>query len=109
MARQRWCTTRARKVQRVIYDLPKRSTMTTTAAGNLADKDKDREKEKEKPGMRRALGRGLASLLPGPRVVTPAAAAASAPSPAAAPTAAAPVAAPAARPQQGVAVAADPA
>jgi ParB family chromosome partitioning protein len=38
----------------------------TAAAGNSA------EKEKEKPGMRRALGRGLASLLPGPRMVSPA-------------------------------------
>jgi len=47
--------------------------MTTATAGNLTDKDKEKEKEKEKPGMRRALGRGLASLLPGPRVVTPAA------------------------------------
>jgi ParB family chromosome partitioning protein len=44
--------------------------MTTAAVGNSG------EKEKEKAGMRRALGRGLASLLPGPRVVsaTPAAA-----------------------------------
>src|SRR5579872_4306544 len=48
--------------------------MTTAAAGNLAghsDKDKDKDKEKDKAGMRRALGRGLASLLPGPRVVPP--------------------------------------
>ena len=45
--------------------------MTNTAtAGNLAGKPG--EKEKEKPGMRRALGRGLASLLPGPRMVSPA-------------------------------------
>ena len=46
--------------------------MTTAAAGNMAGHpDKDKDKEKEKPGMRRALGRGLASLLPGPRVVPP--------------------------------------
>ncbi|MGA2414200.1 MAG: ParB/RepB/Spo0J family partition protein [Candidatus Sulfotelmatobacter sp.] len=37
----------------------------TTAAGNLA------EKKDEKVEKRRALGRGLASLLPGPRVVGP--------------------------------------
>jgi ParB family chromosome partitioning protein len=42
--------------------------MTTAAAGNVADKDK------EKLEKRRALGRGLASLLPGPRVVPPPAA-----------------------------------
>ncbi len=41
--------------------------MTTAAAGNVAGHSGD--KEKEKTGMRRALGRGLASLLPGPRVV----------------------------------------
>ncbi len=40
----------------------------TTAAGNLAEKP---EKKDEKVDKRRALGRGLASLLPGPRVVTP--------------------------------------
>ena len=34
------------------------------------------EKEKEKTGIRRALGRGLESLLPGPRVVRPGVAAA---------------------------------
>lgn len=44
--------------------------MTTTAtAGNVTGSSA--EKEKEKPGVRRALGRGLASLLPGPRVVPP--------------------------------------
>jgi ParB family chromosome partitioning protein len=37
----------------------------TSAAGNLA------EKKDEKVEKRRALGRGLASLLPGPRVVSP--------------------------------------
>jgi ParB family transcriptional regulator, chromosome partitioning protein len=54
--------------------------MTTATAGNVAgsrDKDKEQEKEKEKDkekvGMRRALGRGLASLLPGPRMVSSAA------------------------------------
>jgi ParB family transcriptional regulator, chromosome partitioning protein len=41
--------------------------MTTVAAGNLAGQAG--EKDKEKVEKRRALGRGLASLLPGPRVV----------------------------------------
>ncbi len=40
--------------------------MTTSAAENLAGHP---EKDKEKMEKRRALGRGLASLLPGPRVV----------------------------------------
>jgi ParB family transcriptional regulator, chromosome partitioning protein len=40
--------------------------MTTTAAGNLAGREKDKVEK------RRALGRGLESLLPGPRVVRPA-------------------------------------
>ncbi|HEV2468857.1 MAG TPA: ParB/RepB/Spo0J family partition protein [Candidatus Sulfotelmatobacter sp.] len=54
-----------------------------TAAGNLAGhSDKDKDKEKDKTGMRRALGRGLASLLPGPRVVPPAAPASAAGAPA---------------------------
>jgi ParB family transcriptional regulator, chromosome partitioning protein len=43
--------------------------MTTAAAGNVAGHSG--EKEKEKMEKRRALGRGLASLLPGPRVVNP--------------------------------------
>ncbi len=42
--------------------------MNMVAAGNVAGSG---EKEKEKMEKRRALGRGLASLLPGPRVVTP--------------------------------------
>ena len=46
--------------------------MTTATAGNVAGSS-DKEKEKEKAGVRRALGRGLASLLPGPRMVSPAA------------------------------------
>jgi ParB family chromosome partitioning protein len=50
--------------------------MTTAAAGNLAG-----EKDKEKLEKRRALGRGLASLLPGPRVVPQAPAVASAAAP----------------------------
>ena len=54
--------------------------MTTAAANVAADKDK------EKMEKRRALGRGLASLLPGPRAVAPA-------QPAAPPTTGAPVAA----------------
>jgi ParB family chromosome partitioning protein len=41
--------------------------MTTATTGNLAEQATD--KEKEKIEKRRALGRGLASLLPGPRVV----------------------------------------
>src|SRR3982074_823507 len=41
------------------------ATTAAEAAGHPA------EKEKEKVEKRRALGRGLESLLPGPRVVTP--------------------------------------
>ena len=44
--------------------------MTTAAAGNLAGHS-DKDKDKEKVEKRRALGRGLASLLPGPRVLNP--------------------------------------
>jgi ParB family transcriptional regulator, chromosome partitioning protein len=44
--------------------------MTTTAAANLAGQSGAGEKEKEKVEKRRALGRGLESLLPGPRVVS---------------------------------------
>ena len=44
-----------------------KQNMTTSAAGNLAGQDKDKEKSEK----RRALGRGLASLLPGPRVLNP--------------------------------------
>jgi len=48
--------------------------MTTATAGNVAgSSDKEKDKDKEKAGVRRALGRGLASLLPGPRMVSPAA------------------------------------
>ena len=43
--------------------------MTTAAAGNVAGHSG--EKDKDKGEKRRALGRGLASLLPGPRVVPP--------------------------------------
>ena len=46
--------------------------MTTAAAGNVAGTSG--EKDKEKMEKRRALGRGLASLLPGPRPVAPPAA-----------------------------------
>ena len=73
--------------------------MTTAAAGNLAghsDKDKDKDKDKEKAGMRRALGRGLASLLPGPRVVPP-----TAPVSSGAPTTTSTMATPAARVSPG--------
>jgi ParB family chromosome partitioning protein len=42
--------------------------VTTATAGNLAGHP---EKDKEKVEKRRALGRGLESLLPGPRVVRP--------------------------------------
>jgi len=42
--------------------------VTTSAAGNLAGHS---DKDKEKNEKRRALGRGLASLLPGPRVLNP--------------------------------------
>jgi len=44
--------------------------VTTSAAGNLAGHS-DKDKEKEKSEKRRALGRGLASLLPGPRMLNP--------------------------------------
>jgi ParB family transcriptional regulator, chromosome partitioning protein len=44
------------------------SIVTTATAGNLAGHP---EKDKEKVEKRRALGRGLESLLPGPRVVRP--------------------------------------
>ena len=43
--------------------------MTTSAAENLAGRVG--EKKEEKVEKRRALGRGLESLLPGPRVVVP--------------------------------------
>ncbi len=43
--------------------------MTTGAAGNVAGRAGD--KDKDKVEKRRALGRGLESLLPGPRVVAP--------------------------------------
>lgn len=48
--------------------------MTTAAAGNVAGHgaEKAHGGEKEKMEKRRALGRGLASLLPGPRMVSPA-------------------------------------
>ena len=42
--------------------------MTTATAGNVAGHP---DKDKEKIEKRRALGRGLASLLPGPRVLNP--------------------------------------
>ena len=54
--------------------------MNTAAAGNLAG-EKEKDKDKEKMEKRRALGRGLASLLPGPRVVPQAPAVASAAAP----------------------------
>ena len=43
--------------------------MTTSTAGNVAGPVDKGQAEKEKMEKRRALGRGLASLLPGPRVV----------------------------------------
>jgi ParB/RepB/Spo0J family partition protein len=47
--------------------------MTTAAAENLAGRgaEKKEEKKEEKTEKRRALGRGLESLLPGPRIVAP--------------------------------------
>ena len=65
--------------------------MTTAAAANLAGHGGD--KEKEKMEKRRALGRGLASLLPGPRAINPAPAAVATPV-AAAPTSSVATAAP---------------
>jgi ParB family transcriptional regulator, chromosome partitioning protein len=44
--------------------------VTTATAGNLVGHP-EKDKEKEKVEKRRALGRGLESLLPGPRVVRP--------------------------------------
>jgi ParB family chromosome partitioning protein len=44
--------------------------MTTSAAENLAGRAGEKDKDKDKVEKRRALGRGLESLLPGPRVVT---------------------------------------
>lgn len=44
--------------------------MTTAAAGQVAGVAVEKDKDKEKMEKRRALGRGLASLLPGPRAVT---------------------------------------
>jgi ParB family transcriptional regulator, chromosome partitioning protein len=55
--------------------------MTTATAQNLTASP---EKKDEKPEKRRALGRGLESLLPGPRVVTSSAAASPTPRPEAA-------------------------
>ena len=44
--------------------------MTTSAAENLAGRAGEKDKDKDKVEKRRALGRGLESLLPGPRVVS---------------------------------------
>jgi len=41
-----------------------------TAGRAVADRDKDRDKDREKVEKRRALGRGLESLLPGPRLAS---------------------------------------
>ena len=63
--------------------------MTTATAQNLAAPASDKpasDKKDEKPEKRRALGRGLESLLPGPRVVATTAVAPPAPRPAAPPT-----------------------
>jgi len=46
--------------------------MTTSAAEKVTGQTEKQSQEKEKTGVRRALGRGLESLLPGPRVVRPA-------------------------------------
>ena len=46
--------------------------MTIATAGSVvAHSDRDKDKDKDKMEKRRALGRGLASLLPGPRVLNP--------------------------------------
>jgi hypothetical protein len=55
--------------------------MTTATAGNVSGQAGDKDHSKEKLEKRRALGRGLASLLPGPRAVAPAAPASGAPDP----------------------------
>src|SRR5882672_3774379 len=54
------------------FGIREKTLMTTTAAENLAGRAAGNP-EKEKVEKRRALGRGLESLLPGPRVVAPAA------------------------------------
>src|SRR5437868_9766818 len=60
---------RSRSALAGLRDAIRRRAMTTATAGNLAGPAGD--KEKDKMEKRRALGRGLASLLPGPRVVAP--------------------------------------
>lgn len=77
--------------------------MNTATAGNVTGHpgDKDKDKDKEKLEKRRALGRGLASLLPGPRVVPSAAPTSSPVAPHAAPTQAAPTRAPIDHPMKG--------
>jgi ParB family chromosome partitioning protein len=55
--------------------------MTTATAGNVSGQAGDKDHNKEKLEKRRALGRGLASLLPGPRAVAPVAPASGAPAP----------------------------
>jgi len=60
--------TRLKKRARLRKGRKKKKTMTMATAGNLAGHP---EKDKEKVEKRRALGRGLESLLPGPRVVAP--------------------------------------
>src|SRR5579864_9750360 len=47
----------------------RKQTMNTATAANVAGQG---EKDRDKVEKRRALGRGLESLLPGPRVVAPA-------------------------------------
>ena len=42
-----------------------------TAGRTVAGREKDRDKDREKVEKRRALGRGLESLLPGPRLASP--------------------------------------
>src|SRR5215813_4353032 len=50
------------------HSIERGNIVTTSAAGNLAGNP---DKDKEKVEKRRALGRGLASLLPGPRILNP--------------------------------------
>lgn len=54
-----------------MWSLRKDKKMTTATAQNKAEHSTDRDRDKDKVEKRRALGRGLESLLPRPRVVPP--------------------------------------
>ncbi len=72
---------RGKECRSGLHILERANFVTTATAGNLAgSSDKDKDKDKDKGEKRRALGRGLASLLPGPRVLNPFARSGTAPS-----------------------------